>query len=569
MSFEELKNPDFVPNVEILPPGYEKNKDGIFKIIIKDKKGVEIISLSPLSHTPVTVKSKLCNPDTGEVFYNLEFDGKTVTVPGCDLSQKKGIMQLAGQGLLTTEKWARELSEYLIKTIKLSQLTEYKIYDSMGWKEDGRFVLGQILFSKNGRTPIILKDANKQALAIRSSGTIYGWIKTIEGLMEYDTQRFKIYNGVVPPLLKLLNESSYSINDWGLTSIGKTVTTKVTLSIYGYPKDLLMGGGTTRVGLERTVTLFCDLPINLDDIQKIKKELLDLLVYSVGNEVGKLRGAKNGGLQETSNWKTVVLFTGEIPIINDTTFGGIIARLIELHGGLKAMDKEAVKKFEKGIKDGNYGTFGPVLIEYLIKNRDKVVSLHEESLQIMQNVTDGFKGEKETSGIDNRLSDTFATILTAGKVFEELYGNVGGKVKDPGPIVKSIFETVIKGKASETYVQKGVIHIISWIVSNRSNFLLDGKRTIVCTENAAYEQKYKIFGDISDKFYDLLPSELRAELERKKLNPDSLFKEFAVSGLLESDPGKIQKTVRIEKQPVKVYRFNRAKLENMGLQGTT
>jgi hypothetical protein len=112
---DDLAQANYEPTVEIIPLGYEQNKDGIFKIKEKlNKKTGEIIKyLSPISLTSFTVKNKLYNTDTGEVFYIIEFDDKIVVVSGCDLSQKKGIMQLAGQGVLTTENYAKDLSEYI------------------------------------------------------------------------------------------------------------------------------------------------------------------------------------------------------------------------------------------------------------------------------------------------------------------------------------------------------------------------------------------------------------------------------------------------------------------------
>jgi putative DNA primase/helicase len=270
----------------------------------------------------------------------------------------------------------------------------------MGWKKDG-FVLGQTFYSLKGNEPVTLTGAGKQANAIRSNGSISGWGSAISGLMEHDAQRFKTYIAVVPPLLKILDESNICINDYGETSTGKTLTTKCAMSMYGDPEDLLFSGNTTQVGMERAATQFCDLPINLDDIQTVKKELLDSLVYMIANGVGKVRGAKLGGLQEVLTWRTVGLFTGEIPIITDSSFMGMDVRVIELYGGLKGSDKAAVLKFETGIKD-NYGTFAPMLIEYLIKNGDKVVSIHAESQEtIRATISDCFKDDKETSGIAN------------------------------------------------------------------------------------------------------------------------------------------------------------------------
>lgn len=562
VEFEELGKEDFAPDVEVLPLGYTKNKMGVFKEVIKKSKDGESTVLIPISLMPLDVKSKLCNPDTGEVSYNIEFDNKTVTVSGCDLSQKKGIMQLAGQGLLTTEKYAADLSEYLIKIIKLStMLPESRIYDRMGWKKDG-FVLGQTFISETENIPVTLAGVGKQAFAIKQEGDLSGWINAISGLMKHDIQRFKVYNAVVAPLLNIINESNFSINDYGETSVGKTITTLCPMSIYGDPYDLLLSGNTTQVGIERAATQFCDLPINLDDIQTIKKEVLDGIIYMMANGVGKVRGAKNGGLQEVLTWRTVGLFTGETPIITGSSFMGMEARLIELYGGLKENDKEAVQLFESEITK-HHGVFAPILIKYIIQNQDEIKKIHLKSLEYIKTKIESFDLDKTKCGIANRLSSTFATILTAGKVFEELYKGGGGIWKDSEIIVGNIFKDVIRGKTDDSYAIRGLNHIISWIASNRTSFLIENIRSTIGDEVSCHEQKYKILGNISGLYYDILPSELRAELKLKDYSPDRLFKEFSMMGLLESDKDKYIKTVRLESTPVKVYRFKRNVLDGL------
>lgn len=565
MGFDTLSENGFIPKIEIIPSGYIKDETGITKIVVKKAKdGTETTSLVPLCLMPLSVHSKLCNPDTGDVYYVIEFENRKVQVAGTDLAQKKGIMQLAGQGLLATENHAADLSEYIFKTIKLCVLPEFKIYDRMGWKDNG-FVLGQTFISATESVPITLAGVGKQAHSIKSCGDMAGWIKAISGLMKHDIQRFKMYNAIVAPLLQCLNESNYSINDYGETSTGKTVTTLLAMSVYGDPYGLLLSGNTTQVGIERAATQFCDLPINLDDIQNIKKEVLDGIIYMMANGVGKVRGAKNGGLQEVLTWRTVGLFTGETPIITGSSFMGMEARLIELYGGLKESDKEAVGLFEVEIPK-HHGVFAPILIKYIIENCDEIKKLHQKSIEMIKGKIESYFGaDKTKSGIANRLSNTFATILTAGKVFEELYDLKGGKYQDPETIVLEIFKEVIGGKTDESYAMRGLNHILSWISSNRSNFLIADTRATSGTESSVHEQRYKIYGNISELYYDILPSELRAELTLKEFSPDRLFKEFAMMGIFESDKGKFVKTVRLEDSPVKVYRLKRKVIEGLDI----
>lgn len=549
----------------IFPLKYRVSDAGIFRIKkVFDEQTNKVTKeiLLPLSRTPLKIVEMLTNPDTGEVFYDVEFLGKIVTVPASEITTKKGIMQhLAGQGLITAEKWAGGLAEFIAETIACNTLPEKLIYNRFGWKADGNFVLGEVRFRPDGISEkITIQNPNEQTNAIRACGTIQGWIDAISGLMKHDSQRFKIYNGIVPTILRIVNESNYSLNDFGETCEGKTLTTLCAMSMYGGPYKLIYSGDATKVGMERLAFQFCDMPINLDDTQNTNRENLIKIIYMIGNGQGKVRGAKLGGLQDVLSWQTVGLFTGEAPIITDHSFAGLDMRLIEISKGLGKSDNEAVEKFEAGIKD-NYGVFAPLLIEYLIKNKNNVIELHKRSYKIINDVKGKYAMNPAISGMAGRLAGIFASILTAGYIFEELYGQIGGEKKNPEPIVIAIFERLIKTKEFETYTRKGLDHILSWIAANRSNFLEDGERATVYTKDDSYKLKYKIFGNITPQYYDILPTELRNELERAKFSLERLVADFKDAGLLECDKGKSQKTVKLEGEPTKVYRFRRETID--------
>lgn len=558
---------DFSANgdVEILPGGYEKNESGIFRVETREKSdGTECEVKIPLCYTPIKVSAILENPDTGEVSYKITFPvpngTKTVTIAGSELFQKKGIMQLAGQGVLVAEGMARGLTEYLVKMVAINKIPVQFIFDRFGWKDDG-FVFGKTMFTPKNKIPITLSVKNKQAEAITAEGTIKEWINAVSGVLRYDNQRFKLYTGVSAPILKNIDEANYSLNDFGDTTIGKSLTTLVVMSIFGEPYSLQFSGDTTKVGIERTVTMFCDLPVNLDDCQNIDKKTMESIVYMMGNGVGKVRGAKMGGLQEVLSWRTVGLFTSEDPIVKDTSFGGLSMRLLEVSGGLGKTDVEAVSKFESGVRK-NYGVFAPILIEYLIKNKDEVQKLHTESLKTLSDTKSKYAMNPTLFGIAGRMTGVFATVLTAGKIFEKLYGQIGGEEKNPEFVVITVFEKLLRQKEFDSYVQRGLDHILSWISANKSNFLEDGERTTVYTKDDSYKLKYKIYGNITNEYYDILPSELKTELERAKFSLERLMADFKNNEWLETDKGKNQKTTRFEGNPTKVYRLKRNFIES-------
>ncbi|HEX7628044.1 MAG TPA: DUF927 domain-containing protein [Candidatus Methanoperedens sp.] len=197
--------------------------------------------------------------------------------------------------------------------------------------------------------------------------------------MKYDSQRFKVYKGVKATILYILKQQNNIVNDSGGTSQGKTITCMCAISMFGDPEKLMLAGGATVTAVEELAAQMCDLPIHLDETQKINREDLEKIVYSIGNGVGKGRGAKNGGMRDTPRFRSVALFTGEDRVIKDDSYDGMDMRLLEVRGGLRHDDSVAVHDFLNGVKN-NYGVFGPLLIDWLLHNRDKVFKMNKESM---------------------------------------------------------------------------------------------------------------------------------------------------------------------------------------------
>lgn len=561
VSFDEVSKNDFEPRtdkIELVPTTYEKNDKGIFKVNWKENKDGEMERvLTVLSYTPFNITKQFENPDTKEVFFEISYGDKKINLHGGDISNKKGMVFLAGHGVNTVESNAKELCKYIMEMRNLNHIPQSLIYDRMGWKENGEFVLGKKRFNIDGEYPVSLTISSKQIDAVGQKGNSKGWVKAVEGLMAYKAQRFKMYVASAAPLLKIIDEPNICLNDFGDTSTGKTITTLCSMSIYGDPYDMLFSGDSTKVGMERMVTLFCDMPINLDDAQNIEKKQLNDIIYMLVNGVGKLRGAKEGGTQEVLSWRTAGLFTSEIPLLTEDAKGGLGARLMEVSRGLGKQDDAAVIKFEENIKN-NYGVFAPLLIKYIMGHVDEIKQIHLDSKKKLENERGKYIFDNNTSGIAGRLANTYATVLTAAKIFESIYKDIGGDHKNPEDIVLEVFKNNVQKQGADTYMNRGLGYILSWVAANRTSFLIDGMRD---TSDDGQDRRYKILGDITPTHYYFIPSEIKHELDRVKFSLERLVDDFKEAGFIETDKGKNQKTHRIEGSPVKTYALIRKKCD--------
>ena len=99
----------------------------------------------------------------------------------------------------------------------------------------------------------------------------------------------------------------------------------------------------TQVGLERTASFYCDLPLGIDERQLAgnNQNSLEKIVYMIASGTGKIRGAKSGGIQATQTWRTVALATGEEPLSTETSQTGVSTRVLEIYGGPFDDEREA------------------------------------------------------------------------------------------------------------------------------------------------------------------------------------------------------------------------------------
>ena len=565
---QDIKYRPPCPPIPILiPDGYELTENGVYRVKTFVKKDGSVYEVRiPICRNRIVVTKRMYNPDNGDVFYAVEFGGKELTIGGEEICQKKGILGLAGKGLLVSEVSAKELADFLIQYIALNGLPEVKIFDRFGWKADG-FLIGTTLIKKDGEEQVQLSIHSKETDAVGQKGTLEGWIEATSGLMKYRTQRLKMYVATTPILLKILGIQNFNLNDYGETSIGKTLTLRCAMSMYGTPDDLMYSGNSTQVGMERFATMFCDLPISLDETQLIDKKLLIIIIYMMANGVGKLRGSKTGGLQETLRWQNVGLFTGEAPIITETSFMGLDVRLLEISGGLGQEDQVAVQTFNTGVKN-HYGVFAPLIIKYAMQNENIIKEWHARNTKQINLSQGKFAFNQIAFGMAGRLANTFAAILTAGQIFEEIYVEQWGESMDAKDIVVSLFEKIVDAKSTDSYAMRGLNFIRSWAASKTSNFLDDGWRK---SDSKGKPLQYNVVGDVHKDYIDILPTELRNAVE-KSFSVERLMKEFREMGLLEVDKDlkstRTQKTAKFEGHTVKVFRFKRSLLEQMGLDLT-
>lgn len=364
------------------------------------EKGISMIDekkYSPVTvcRTPIILTRRLRSMETGEEKMEVAFkrDGQwhKAIYPRSTVFTARGITSLADLGCTVTSENAKYVVKFL-SALEAENIDIIKRADStstFGWQEGKRFIPGH-------DTDIVLDiDPSQRALAAAycQNGTMKGWLDMIRPHRQRDKFRFILAGGFTAPLLRIIKQRIFFIYNWGGSKGGKTSALKAALSAWGDPERLMVNFNATQVGLERTASFYCDLPLGIDERQLAgsNQNSLEKIVYMIASGTGKIRGAKNGGIQAMQTWRTVALATGEEPLSTETSQTGVSTRVLEIYGGPFDDEREASLMHQQSAI--NCGWAGPAFIGMLMHTDERsITSKYDEMMQFVYQLSKGKSG---------------------------------------------------------------------------------------------------------------------------------------------------------------------------------
>ena len=544
-------------DIKQIPYGFEVN--GSLYSTTEDKEKNIVRKL--ITHTPVWVPYQYYNCDSDSMMLDLAFYNKNnrlsiVTIPQKDAFQRRGIMDVAAHGALLEESKAGQLINWLVNYIHHNEIPVNNVFERFGWKDDLSFVAGdQMISNQKTESVKIINVPAKSIQGLGHSGTAEDWIQCTSKILKYDKARLKCYAACTAPLLKLLNQKSFILHDYGESATGKTKTSELAMSIWGDPAKLIMSAFGTAVGKERLATIFTDLPIFVDETQVATEDDNKAFIYLIANETGKLRGLKDGGLQDTASWKTVAFTTGEAPLTSDKSFTGVSMRAVEIYGGLGAHDKAAIDEFKLGVLDC-YGVLGPHIIQEIIDNYG---DLHKHFNQLNAKFN-SLASELHTSlnGVGGRAASMFAVLSLGGLIFEEVIEKLGGEPKVAPEICAEVYREYIDTMSQSGYSSNAYEHFISWYHTKEKYFLQD-------MMTVGDKVPYELYGNATDTHIDIYPTILKDVLSKGGFNYKRVMKDWGDEGLIEFYIDKNGKefsnyTIWFSDKAKKVKRINRKEI---------
>lgn len=513
------------------PDGWIYSDAGISKIDQKTDQPVMVC------RTPIIITQRLRSLDTGEEKVEIAFkrDGEWTKgiFPRSTIFTARGITQLADLGCTVTSENAKQVVSFLaaLESANISNLRRADAASSFGWQPGHRFIPGR-------EQDIVLDvDPTQRGLvaAYSQQGDISGWIETMAPHRKRDKFRFILAAAFAAPLLRILKQRIFFVYNWGNSKAGKTAALKAALSAWGDPERLMVSFNATQVGLERTASFFCDLPLGIDERQLAGKnqEGIEKTIYMIASGSGKIRGSKTGGLQATQQWRTVALATGEEPLSTETSQTGVSTRVLEICGGPFESEVDASLMHQQAAM--NCGWAGPAFIDALVGiDEMDVCRKFEEMAAYVRKVSEGKSGSHISGVAAVALADAMADTW----IFKDR------SPKEPVVIgaskeltidssswerAKQMAEAILREQmANDTgdVNENAVNYIRDWCLSNRNYF---GEKT----NGTCYG-----FFDDDEEAVNIFPAILSRELTSAGYSPRKTLRFMADVGLIRSSERK-------------------------------
>lgn len=371
------------------PEGWIYSDKGISRIDEKE------YTPKMVCRTPIILTQRLKSLETGEEKIEIAFkrDGEwhRAIYPRSTIFTARAITVLADLGCTVTSENAKQVVRFLsaLEAENIDIIQKADATSTFGWQPGRRFIPGR----EQGIVLDIDPSQKGMAAAYCRNGDMEHWIRTMAPHRERDKFRFILAASFAAPILRILKQRIFFVYNWGGSKGGKTAALKAALSAWGDPDRLMVNFNATQVGLERTASFYCDLPLGIDERQLAGKnqESLEKTIYMIASGTGKIRGSKGGGLQAIHQWRTVALATGEEPLSTETSQTGVSTRVLEIYGGPFDDEKQASLMHQEAPM--NCGWAGPEFIEELIGiDEREICDKYEEMSKYVASISQGKSG---------------------------------------------------------------------------------------------------------------------------------------------------------------------------------
>lgn len=540
LDLQELAIPEAIKDAPVnlrQPEGWLYSDKGISQI--QEKKYEPVV----ICRTPIIITKRLKSLETKEekieVAFKRDSKWRTAVFPRSTVFTARGITALSDLGCTITSENAKNVVRFLsaLEAENIDIIGKADSTGTFGWQPGKRFIPG---FDED----IVLDVDPSQrpmAAAYCQVGEFSRWIELMRPHRARDKFRFILAAAFAAPLLRIIKQRIFFVYNWASSKGGKTAALKAALSAWGDPERLMVNFNATQVGLERTASFFCDLPLGIDERQLAgrNQESLEKTIYMIASGTGKIRGSKGGGLQATHQWRTVALATGEEPLSTETSQTGVSTRVLEIYGGPFDDEREASIMHQQCAM--HCGHAGPAFVGKLREIDEKhICDAYDLMTAHIYSVSDGKSGS-HIAGIsavalaDAMMDSFFFQDGPEDPPEEECLKAVGIRAaswKRSMLMGERIMQEQLDAQTGDVN-ENAVQFVVDWILSNRAYF---GEKAIgVC------------YGTIEDRWAYIFPSMLNQALSKAGYSPRKTQKYMADNDLIECVSDKSKKRYSVQK----------------------
>lgn len=383
---------------------------------------------------------------------------------------------LSNFGAPTPSHLCKMISRYVSDFLETNTdtLVIERLSPSMGWidfdTDSPSFLVGNRHINPDGGIPVSFRGAdigNSQlGEGFRSTGSPDRWINGIQPVIHFPRVMLALCIAATPPLQRVLGVPNFAVELAESTSVGKTTVMHIAASAWGYPDEtnnesIVLSWDGTRFALQDLATTTCDLPTFIDDTRKAPNmKLVKDTFYGLtgrNKHQGSLKGSRGGKTRHN-----VLMSTAESPSIHHIHDDGVKARTLTIRG--KPLDKDddetrALVDKINAVVMSNYGNFGPMFIEWLLKEKNDWPKLKQEYEERRSHYT-------ASRGIEFRLADCAAALYIAGKLLH-IASSFPWKFYDP---LEQLWPQILVDSVSVPLEVRALIAVHDWAISNRTRF---------------------------------------------------------------------------------------------------
>lgn len=302
---------------------------------------------------------------------------------------------LVRNGVVAYGKRLELLMAYFASSIRKlqSQYAANRTRNQMGWTPDMLgFVVGEMEYTASGTKLAPPASGTRQlASSFKPAGTLEEW-KTIANFYDrpgLEPHALTLFFGFGSPLLRLLPKNVVKgaivhLKHNGSGS-GKSTAQMVANSIFGHPEELLMKKEDTYAAKMHLLGMVNSLVFTVDEITNEEPKVISDMAYgsTAGRGKHRMESQSNKLRANHTTWCNFTITSGNASIVDllqqfKNTADGELRRVLELsvpkYTGASKQEIDAVF----GRLVSNYGVAGPVFIEYVLANTDKVRKLLED-----------------------------------------------------------------------------------------------------------------------------------------------------------------------------------------------